>query len=313
MFYGSLKGVGFSSYSGMTHPRGPLIPWALGILIKLLKRNAGEKFGRGFPGLEFVPCSVPSSEEVGKLLKSLSKRILRWLVRQGYYEREGQEFPSEEDGVLASCQAASIQYRIALGARAGQRVRRLGAMASCFDEEAEFTSPRCASLGGFSLHADTACEAWEGEKLERLCCYVARPALAIGRLTRRPDGMLVYKLKQAYRDGTRYLLFSPEELMEKLAALVPQPRVHLIRYHGCLAPNAKIRAEVVRQARGPDGVVEAKKTKEVRGSRRRMNWSALLKRVFKVDVESCQGCRRMFRRSILRGPRLRGSLNSDIW
>jgi len=183
-------------------------------------------------GLEFVRCPAPSSEEVGKLLKSLSTGILRWLVRQGYYEGDGlsQAFPGNQDGVLASCQAASIQYRIALGARAGQRVPRLGAMKSCLYEEAEFSSPRCASLGGFSLHANTACEAWEGEKLERLCRYVARPALAIGRLTRRSDGMLVYQLKQANRDGTKYLLFSPEELMEKLAALVPRPRVHLVDF-----------------------------------------------------------------------------------
>jgi hypothetical protein len=102
--------------------------------------------------------------------------------------------------------------------------------------------------------------------------------------------MLVYQLKQAYRDGTKYLLFSPEELLEKLAALVPRPRVHLIRYHGCLAPNAKIRAEVVSQARGPEGEEAGAKPQEGRGPRRRMGWARLLKRVFKVDVESCQGC-----------------------
>jgi hypothetical protein len=28
----------------------------------------------------------------------------------------------------------------------------------------------------------------------------------------------------------------PVELLEKLAALVPLPRVHLVRYVGCLAP-----------------------------------------------------------------------------
>ena len=35
--------------------------------------------------------------------------------------------------------------------------------------------------------------------------------------------------------------------MQRLAALVPRPRLHLIRFHGVLAPNAKLRALVVPQ------------------------------------------------------------------
>ena len=34
---------------------------------------------------------------------------------------------------------------------------------------------------------------------------------------------------------------------KRLAALVPRPRLHLIRLHGVLAPNAKLRALVVPQ------------------------------------------------------------------
>ena len=37
---------------------------------------------------------------------------------------------------------------------------------------------------------------------------------------------------------------SPLEFMQRLAALVPRPRPHLIRFHGVLAPNAKLRALV---------------------------------------------------------------------
>ena len=40
---------------------------------------------------------------------------------------------------------------------------------------------------------------------------------------------------------------SPVEFMQRLAALVPRPRLHLIRFHGVLAPNAKLRALVVPQ------------------------------------------------------------------
>jgi hypothetical protein len=192
---------------------------------------------------------------------------------------------AETESLLASCMAASIKYRIALGERAGQRVRRLGTMAECFYEEARLTGSRCAALGGFSLHANTACEAGERDKLERLCRYVARPALAMDRLSQRPDGLLVYKLKKAYRDGTEYLLFSPEELLEKLAALVPIPRAHLIRYHGCLAPHSKIRQKVLPRVIHP----EFKDLKPI-PSRRRMRWAQLIKRVFQFDLETCSRC-----------------------
>jgi hypothetical protein len=36
--------------------------------------------------------------------------------------------------------------------------------------------------------------------------------------------------------------------MQRLAALVPRPRLHLIRFHGVLAPNAKLRPMVVPKA-----------------------------------------------------------------
>ena len=40
---------------------------------------------------------------------------------------------------------------------------------------------------------------------------------------------------------------SPLEFMQRLAALVPRPRLHLIRFHGVLAPNGKLRPLVVPQ------------------------------------------------------------------
>jgi hypothetical protein len=42
-------------------------------------------------------------------------------------------------------------------------------------------------------------------------------------------GQVVLKLKTAWRDGTTHLVMSPLEFMQRLAALVPRPRLHLIR------------------------------------------------------------------------------------
>ena len=40
---------------------------------------------------------------------------------------------------------------------------------------------------------------------------------------------------------------SPLEFMQRLAGLVPRPRLHLIRYDGVLAPNARLRVSVFGQ------------------------------------------------------------------
>jgi hypothetical protein len=47
--------------------------------------------------------------------------------------------------------------------------------------------------------------------------------------------------------STTHLVMSPLEFRQRLAALVPRPRMHLIRFHGVLAPNAKLRAMMVPQ------------------------------------------------------------------
>ncbi len=44
-------------------------------------------------------------------------------------------------------------------------------------------------------------------------------------------------------------MFTPLEFIEKLSALVPTPRVHLIRYAGAFARHAKIRPHVLVKAR----------------------------------------------------------------
>ena len=44
------------------------------------------------------------------------------------------------------------------------------------------------------------------------------------------------------------VLFEPLDFIARLAALVPRPRVHLLRYHGLFAPNAKHRDHIITRA-----------------------------------------------------------------
>ena len=61
------------------------------------------------------------------------------------------------------------------------------------------------------------------------CRYITRPALANEHLQTNAAGQVVLKLKTPWRDGTSHLVMSPLEFMQRLAALVPRPRLHLIR------------------------------------------------------------------------------------
>jgi hypothetical protein len=150
------------------------------------------------------------------------------------------------------------------------------------------------------------------KRLERLCRYVARPPIAVSRLEELPDGRLLYRLKNAWRDGTTHIVFEKSELVERLVALVPPPRFNLVRYHGCLAPCASWRDVVVRDRRS-DGNARDIDMQKIPTSKealpgpkcsdpaalsssmlllrpRRLAWAELMRRVFKVDVLKCPEC-----------------------
>jgi hypothetical protein len=66
--------------------------------------------------------------------------------------------------------------------------------------------------------------------------------------------------------------------MERLAALVPRPRLHLIRFHGVLAPNAKLRSKIV-PAPAPRTTETSSEDAQAQGAPARMSWARMLKRV----------------------------------
>ena len=78
---------------------------------------------------------------------------------------------------------------------------------------------------------------------------ITGPALANERVQTNAAGQVVLKLKTPWRDGTAHLVMSPLEFRQRLAALMP--RLHLIRFHGVPAPNAKLRALGVPQEPEP--------------------------------------------------------------
>ena len=181
--------------------------------------------------------------------------------------------------------AASVKQRIAFGERAGEKVRRIGSGFGDEGERPELKGPRCASVNGFSLHANTEIPAHRRDQLERLIRYTARGAVSLERLEQDANGDLIYRFNRPWSDGTTGIKLSPLELLEKLAALVPLPRAHLVRYAGCLAPHSKLRAAIIPTPRqqGVDG-------DETKIGTPYWNWARLLGRVFDLDMATCPFC-----------------------
>jgi hypothetical protein len=235
--------------------------------------------------LRFQPTPPPTDEEVGLVLATIATRVRRLLRRRGL-DAEADVAPpdliAEESTALAGISSASIQGRIALGRRAGGRVWRLGE-----EPDAPWVvsnAPRHAHLDGFDLHANVAVPARDRARLEQLCRYLLRPAVSQDRLQLLGDGRVLLALKTAWADGTRHLLFEPLELLEKLAALTPRPRINLVLYHGVLAPNARWRARVVADGALPAATVPPGSPNgddaTAKPTPRHWSWAKLMHRAF---------------------------------
>ena len=236
-------------------------------------------------------ASTPSSASARAF--TALRRITRTLVRSGalvaqQYD-DGEQVWLDLDGedALTQLQGASIRFAVAVGPIAGRKTLRLHTPGAGLEGRAP-AKRLTAERDGFSLNAAVACGAEERRKLERLCRYVARPAIACERLSRDGDGLVVYQLKHPFRDGTTHVLFEPLDFLARLAALVPRPRTHLIRFHGLLAPNARHRRLVVpaptSAPAGDEGELTGVPT------RAQMTWAQRLRRVFDLDVSRCSRC-----------------------
>src|SRR5207244_5239094 len=169
---------------------------------------------------------------------------VRAMIRRRGLDEEADALAESNPG-LAALYSAAVRSRIATGPNAGNRVATLGGDHIDGDSLESMASPRCAAVSGFNLHANVSIGASDRERLQRLLRYAARPAVALERLSRLPDGRLVYRLKRMWSDGSTDVVFEPQDFMSKLAALVPAPRVHLARFHGILAPAARWRPLIV--------------------------------------------------------------------
>ena len=117
--------------------------------------------------------------------------------------------------------------------------------------EATITDLLAWPHSGFSLDAGTLVSGEDHAGLERLLLYVLRPALSLKQLSYKPEtGLVRYRPAKGRPDSPAVLEWSGVEFVGRLAALIPPPRKHLVRYYGALGPRSALRRAVGAATRG---------------------------------------------------------------
>jgi len=256
--------------------------------------------------LAFRHAAPPSDADVARLAECVCRRVARLLERRGLgpeTSADDSDMLPRDQPLLAELYSASVSGRVAVGPRAGTHVAKAGDAMEL--EDLAIPNLRlCAAISGFSIHAGVCISARNRLRLERLCRYAARPPVATDRLSRLPDGRLLYRLRRRWRDGTSHVIFEPMDLLAGLAALVPPPRFNVVRYHGILAPAAALRSLIVPQLEPTDPVPcrdclgksrtssgsAGDGTNKRKARPRNYRWAQLMRRVFDFDVLVCDRC-----------------------
>jgi hypothetical protein len=154
---------------------------------------------RGPDGIEFAQLEPATHDDVLWVAEQSARRVARICERMGR-SFEGPEVDDDalvaEQPVLAGCYAASA---------GGHGTLRLVASPSMSSPSKALV----AEVWGLNVHAGVCVDGRDRARLERVCRYLARPALAQDRLSRLDDGRLCYRFKKPWADGTHSIVLAP--------------------------------------------------------------------------------------------------------
>jgi hypothetical protein len=228
---------------------------------------------------------APETSDVEWVLARVHSRLLR-LFEKRAEERVGQDAERANE-LFTRLAAASIGGQSATGQEAGCPLPGLFAPEPEPSRDGHSGPHLVAKGAGFSLHAGVHVPADRRGRLEKLCRYIARPPLATERLSMDERGRILYSLRHPYQ-GKTHVVLTPRTLLERLCAMVPFPRRHLLTYHGVLAPASTWRGDIVPTPH------QRRRNPAVSGASARSlgqsgySWAELMKRAFEVDVLLCE-------------------------
>jgi hypothetical protein len=228
----------------------------------------------------FHPAPELTQEDVLAIVARASKRILRFLQRRGVITLvtapgDGEitlvtdETMGEKDPLLARLLAAAT----AGASPAGPAHKRAPVRIVLAPDATPVAKGKlCSQHVGFNLHAQTKVAANDKKGRENLCKYILRPPLA-SRVGSRPalpaanhrrkvwkpsqgfhvddrlkildDGNVRLEFKRPWSDGTSSVDLAPLALIARLAAIIPPPRRHLVRYSGVISSHSSLRSQIL--------------------------------------------------------------------
>jgi hypothetical protein len=262
--------------------------------------------------LVFYPLPAPTHAEVAAVAGRIAHRAEAVMRKHGRWV-DSESADSEPDPllleqpVLSACYQGCAQGIDVLSSRAGRPTLRVMTTPPVLSTSTE-PGP-VAVVRGFNLHAATATDGCDRDRLERLCQYIGRPPIAQDRLHILDDGKVRYDMKRVWADGTRAIVLDPLDFIARLCALVPPPYFHMVRFHGLLAPNSSLRSQVVPALAPTTAASEPQPPVQLelwdtnpdrdRPAKRyvcgRHPWAWLFRRVFKEDVTICPNCQARLR------------------
>ncbi len=234
-----------------------------------------------------IPIPPPSPEDLAHLAHRMAIRVHR------LFERASQRGPLAE--LAADADAEDEQAALSASLAEAMPRQLVFDAGDSPDAKRPLARPQtdAAYVGGISLHITKAIPANKRDRLERLLRYGARPPLASSRLTQTPSGKVAYELRRPSHTGQTRVVLEPVAFLRRLAALMPPPRVHMLRFFGVFAPRHAFRNEIAvlaaHAAADAPARVEATQPQPARNSApARYRWAQLLARVFTEDLTRCQ-------------------------
>ena len=137
-----------------------------------------------------------------------------------------------DDGVFDAAAGLDANAITWVQARIRRRLLRVFVRRGLLPRDDARAIGQWAHGGGFSVDGSVRIEAADRAGRERLLDYCARPPFALDRLRELGRERLLYEVTKPGPGGGGSLLLNPLELIDRIAALVPPPRVHRHRYFG---------------------------------------------------------------------------------
>jgi hypothetical protein len=247
----------------------------------------------------FHPAPGLAQADVEAIVERASKRILRFLQRRGVITLvtapgDGEvtvvtdETIADEDPLLARLLAAATAGAPPAGPANQRKPIRI-----VLDPDAHPVAKGnlCGQHAAFNLHAQTKVAANDEQGRLALCKYILRPPLANDRLKILDDGDVRLDFKRPWSDGTSSIDLEPLALIARLAAIIPPPRRHVVRYSGVISSHSSLRSQIVPvpAVATPEATPEGKDKPSLPLSHY-ISWSDLLRRTFQIDT-ICPRCK----------------------